>query len=358
MTVIGIGGCAALIITAFGLRDSIFDIMDKQFDEIYGYTAQVGLVDKVTPGELREVSQALEESELVGGYLTCRAETVTAQTASYTMDCHLQVVSSQEALAPFVHLRHRLDDEAVVLPDDGVVLTEKLATMLGVQVGDTFTLDGDKRVEVRVADITEHYIQHYIYMTDAYYQTLFGTEAQRNLILADYPVDDPQTENLERDLVALDGVTSLSRIEDTRKTYTSSLESVDYAVILIIVCAAALAFVVLYNLTNINITERMRELATLKVLGFYDGELSAYIYRENVILTVFGVLMGMVMGKLLHRWLILTVEIDLLMFGRQLAWTSYAYAVVLTVIFSLLVNLAAHKKLKKLDMVESLKTVE
>ena len=147
-------------------------------------------------------------------------------------------------------------------------------------------------------------------------------------------------------------------MEDTREIYGSSLESVDYAVILIIVCAAALAFVVLYNLTNINITERMRELATLKVLGFYDGELSAYIYRENVILTVFGVAMGMVMGKLLHQWLILTVEIDMLMFGRQLSLISYAYAVVLTVLFSLLVNLAAHQKLKKLDMVESLKTVE
>lgn len=132
----------------------------------------------------------------------------------------------------------------------------------------------------------------------------------------------------------------------------------DYAVALIIVCAAALAFVVLYNLTNINITERMRELATLKVLGFYDGELSAYIYRENVILTVFGVAMGMVMGKFLHQWLILTVEIDLLMFGRTVAPTSYLWAVLLTTVFSLVVNLAAHRKLKKLDMVESLKTVE
>ena len=141
-------------------------------------------------------------------------------------------------------------------------------------------------------------------------------------------------------------------------TLSQALTAGDYAVVLIIVCAAALAFVVLYNLTNINITERMRELATLKVLGFYDRELSAYIYRENVILTVFGVAAGMGMGKLLHQWLILTVEIDLLMFGRELALTSYAYAVVLTTVFSLLVNLAAHRKLKKLDMVESLKTVE
>ena len=358
MTVIGIGGCAALIVTAFGLRGSIFDIMDKQFEEIYGYTAQIGLVDKVTPGELREVTQALDEDPLAEGWLVCCSASMTAETDAYTVDCTVQVFPDQASMVPFIHLRHRTDDEPVTLSDDGVVLTEKLASLLDVQPGDTITLDGDSRVEVRVADVTEHYIQHYVYMTDAYYETVFGTEPRQNLVLADYPVEDPAAEDLERELVGLDGVTSLTRMEDTREIYGSSLESVDYAVILIIVCAAALAFVVLYNLTNINITERMRELATLKVLGFYDGELSAYIYRENVILTVFGVAMGMVMGKLLHQWLILTVEIDMLMFGRQLSLSSYAYAVVLTVLFSLLVNLAAHRKLKKLDMVESLKTVE
>ena len=358
MTVIGIGGCAALIVTTFGLRGSIFDIMDKQFEEIYGYTAQIGLVDKVTPGELREVTQALDEDPLAEGWLVCCSASMTAETDAYTVDCTVQVFPDQASMASFIHLRHRTDDEPVTLSDDGVVLTEKLASLLDVQPGDTITLDGDSRVEVRVADVTEHYIQHYVYMTDAYYETVFGTEPRQNLVLADYPVEDPAAEDLERELVGLDGVTSLTRMEDTREIYGSSLESVDYAVILIIVCAAALAFVVLYNLTNINITERMRELATLKVLGFYDGELSAYIYRENVILTVFGVAMGMVMGKLLHQWLILTVEIDMLMFGRQLSLSSYAYAVVLTVLFSLLVNLAAHRKLKKLDMVESLKTVE
>ena len=358
MTVIGIGGCAALIVTAFGLRGSIFDIMDKQFEEIYGYTAQIGLVDKVTPGELREVTQALDEDPLAEGWLVCCSASMTAETDAYTVDCTVQVFPDQASMVPFIHLRHRTDDEPVTLSDDGVVLTEKLASLLDVQPGDTITLDGDSRVEVRVADVTEHYIQHYVYMTDAYYETVFGTEPRQNLVLADYPVEDPAAEDLERELVGLDGVTSLTRMEDTREIYGSSLESVDYAVILIIVCAAALAFVVLYNLTNINITERMRELVTLKVLGFYDGELSAYIYRENVILTVFGVAMGMVMGKLLHQWLILTVEIDMLMFGRQLSLSSYAYAVVLTVLFSLLVNLAAHRKLKKLDMVESLKTVE
>ena len=358
MTVMGIGGCAALIVTAFGLRGSIFDIMDKQFDEIYGHTAQIGMVNAVTPTELREITDTLDGNALVDGWLLCRSETLSAQTEEYTVDATLMVAADQQALEPLIHLRHRTEDTPVTLPDDGVVLTEKLASLLGVGPGDSITLDGDERVEVVVADITEHYIQHYIYMTDAYYESVFGQVPEQNLILADYPTDDPDAESLERELVGLDGVSSLTRVEDTRNTYGSSLASVDYAVVLIIVCAAALAFVVLYNLTNINITERMRELATLKVLGFYDRELSAYIYRENVILTVFGVGIGMLMGKLLHQWLILTVEIDMLMFGRTLSLPSYLYAVVLTILFSLIVNLAAHRKLKHIDMVESLKTVE
>ena len=359
MTVIGIGGCAALIVTAFGLRGSITDVMDKQFDEIYRYTAQVGLVEDVTPGELREVEAALDGSDLVEGWGLCRAETVTAQSGDYSVDCTLQTAGSQEELERFVDLRHRTSEDPVALPDDGAVLTEKLAALLGVGPGDTFTLEGDERVTVRVADVTEHYIQHWVYVSDAYYETLYGAPPEDNLILVDCPFGETaESTALETELVSLDGVTSLSLISDIRNTFTSSLESVDYAVVLIIVCAAALAFVVLFNLTNINITERMRELATLKVLGFYDGELSAYVYRENVILTVFGVALGMVLGKLLHQWLVLTVEIDLLMFGRELALPSYLWAAGLTVVFSLLVNLTAHWKLKKLDMVQSLKSVE
>ena len=358
MTVIGIGGCAALIVTAFGLRDSIFAVMDKQYDEIYRYSAQLGLVEHITPGEWAEVEKALDGSDLVEDWTQEHTETITAESAAYTADATLDVVENSGVLERFVNLRHRTDDQTVTLPDDGVVITEKLSLLLGVKAGDTITLDGDSRVEVRVADITEHYIQHNVYMSATYYEQVFGQAPQENAVLVRYDTQADGAQELEQELVSLDGISSLTRIEDTRQTFGTSLESVDYAVALIIVCAAALAFVVLYNLTNINITERMRELVTLKVLGFYDGELSAYIYRENVILTVFGVAMGMVMGKLLHQWLILTVEIDLLMFGRTVAPTSYLWAVLLTTVFSLVVNLAAHRKLKKLDMVESLKTVE
>lgn len=358
MTVAGIGGCAALIVTAFGVRGSIMGVMEEQFDVLYHYSAQVGLVDEITPLELEEVEDTLSESGLVDDSLACRVETVTAQSESYTLDCYLQTTPSQEELSRFVELRHRTDDVPVTLPDDGAVITEKMASLLGVEVGDTITLDGESRVTITVADITEHYVQHYIYVSDAYYETLFGEAPTANTVLVDFPVEESGAGELESQLVSLDGVSSLTLLSDTADTFSSSMESVDYAVILIIFCAAVLAFVVLMNLTNINITERLRELATLKVLGFYNREVSAYIYRENAILTVFGVLAGMVLGKFLHQWLILTVEVDMVMFDRVLDLSSYLWAAVLTVVFSLAVNLTARRKLRDLDMVEALKSVE
>lgn len=359
MTVVGIGGCAALIVTAFGLRDSLLSITEKQYHELYTYTDQIGLVEKVTDGELREVEELLNSNDLVAAWSSCRSEQATAETDAYSVDVKLDVLKDHETLSRYVNLRHRTNNKPVTLPDDGALITEKAAILLDVKPGDTFTLDnGDRRVEIKVADVIENYIQHFVYISDAYYETLFGEAPAPNMVFIDCPGDEANAQKLATDLMALDGVTSLSRMSDTRKVFGSSLASVDYAVLLIIVCAAALAFVVLYNLTNINITERMRELATLKVLGFYDGELSAYVYRENVILTVFGVALGMLLGKLLHYWLILTVEIDMFMFGRTLQLASYGWAIVLTILFSLLVNLAAHWKLKKLDMVESLKSVE
>ena len=358
MTVAGIGGCAALIVTAFGVRGSIMGVMEEQFDVLYHYSAQVGLVDEITPLELEEVEDTLSESGLVDDSLACRVETVTAQSESYTLDCYLQTTPSQEELSRFVELRHRTDDVPVTLPDDGAVITEKMASLLGVEVGDTITLDGESRVTITVADITEHYVQHYIYVSDTYYETLFGEAPTANTVLVDFPVEESGAGELESQLVSLDGVSSLTLLSDTADTFSSSMESVDYAVILIIFCAAALAFVVLMNLTNINITERLRELATLKVLGFYNREVSAYIYRENAILTVFGVLAGMVLGKFLHQWLILTVEVDMVMFDRVLDLSSYLWAAVLTVVFSLAVNHTARRKLRDLDMVEALKSVE
>ena len=197
-------------------------------------------------------------------------------------------------------------------------------------------------------------------MTDACYQRLFGQPPQASTILVAYTdaVDQAQSDQVSADLMAMDAVTSYSYIATIRDSFTDSMNAINYAVVIIILAAAALAFVVLYNLTNINITERMRELATLKVLGFYDREITAYVYRENIFLTAFGIILGLVLGRFLHAWMVVTVEVDIVMFGRTAPPYAYVLAAVLTAVFSVVVNIAAHFRLKKVDMVESLKTVE
>ena len=363
MTVIGIGGCTALIITGFGIRNSLYDVFDKQYDEITPYSAQVSLMDNITEDELTEIAAVLDDSELVSEWMPVSNQPVTAESGSRSMDSnvYLFTVADQERFSDFVHLRHRQDNAEVSLSQDGAVITEKLADMLDVGVGDTITLvDGDnRRAEVTITDLTENYVFHYLYITEECYESLFGQASEINSLMVTYTDDtEENSDAVAEQLIPLSGVSSVSRIENTKNTFIEGMKGVDYAVVVITVSAAALAFVVLFNLTNINITERMRELATLKVLGFYTGELNAYIYRENIFLTIFGILLGLVLGKFLHQWLIITVEIDMVMFGRDAGVMSYVYAAVLTALFSFLVNVISRKKLKKIDMVESLKTVD
>lgn len=361
MTVIGIGGCTALIVTGFGLHESIFSILNEQFDHVFLYDATLGLDKHAGADKLAQVEDYLEQSPWVEDYLLTCSATLEASSSGPAQNVYLFAVDDQERFNQFIQLGHRLDDAAVTLPDDGVVITEKLSELLEVSVGDTITLDDDgKRVEARVADIAENYVSHYVYMSDGCYRAMFGQEPEQNEMLLRYAGGTGETESdtVSADLMTLDGVDSYSYIATLRDNFTDSMEAIDYAVVIIITAAAALAFVVLYNLTNINITERVRELATLKVLGFFDREVTAYVYRENLFLTLFGIVLGLVMGRFLHAWMVLTVEVELVMFGRTAPPYAYWLAAALTVVFSIAVNIAAHFKLKKVDMVESLKTVE
>ncbi len=357
MTVIGIGGCTALIVTGFGLHESIFAILNKQFDEISLYDATAGLDGDAAPEELAAVTDYLDGSGMVEWWHLTSQTAAEASAGGMAYDVGLYAIDDFEGFTQFMNLRHRKDGGAVTPPGDGVILTEKLSELLGVEVGDTVTIDKDGRVEVRVDDIVEHYVQHNVYLSAACYERLFGEAPAQNLLLLEYG-EGAESDQVSAELMAMDAVTSHSYIAAIRDSFTNSMEAIDYAVVIIILSAAALAFVVLYNLTNINITERVRELATLKVLGFFDKEITAYVYRENVFLTLFGIVLGLVMGRLLHAWLVLTVEVDLVMFGRTAPAYAYVLAAVLTAVFSVMVNVAAHFKLKKVDMVESLKTVE
>ena len=361
MTVAGIGGCTALIVTGFGLHESIFDILDKQFDEIFRYDATTSLAQTDQEGQVEQVLDYLDQAPEVAGWLLCHESTVELSAGGQAQSGYLLAVEDPAGMEPFIQLRHRLDDEPVRLGEEGVILTEKLAELLEVSPGETVTLerDGD-RAQAVVTDVVENYVYHYAYLTAASYEALFGQAPEENTVLVAYEegVDQAASDGVSAHLMAMEGVTAYSYIATIRDSFTNSMNAINYAVVIIILAAAALAFVVLYNLTNINITERTRELATLKVLGFYDRETTAYVYRENLFLTLFGIALGLGLGRVLHAWMVVTVEIDLVMFGRTAPLYAYVLAGLLTVVFSAAVNVAAHFRLKRVDMVESLKTVE
>ena len=358
MTVIGIGGCTALIIAGFGLRSSLLFTMSRQYDELFHYSGQVTLSDNVLDDERQAVEDFLAGDERIVNYVPCAASSATVTTSGYSTTAYVEVMEADE-IGKVVDLFDYKGGEPITMGDEGVYIDQKLSELLGVSVGDTFFLDGDERGDVTVAGIYEHYTGHFVYMTPGYYESALGADGEPNAYLLNFTSDDTDTCNaIFEKLLSLSGVATTSRMRDTQDTYMHSMERVDFVVVIIILAAAALAMVVLFNLSNINITERQRELATIKLLGFYDGEVSAYVYRENIVLTVFGILMGCFMGHWLHIYLVRSTEIDLMMFGRQTEWTAYVYAAILTMLFSVAVNILAHFRMKKIDMVESLKSAE
>ena len=358
MTVIGIGGCTALIIAGFGMRSSLLFTMSRQYDDLFHYSAQVTLSSNVLPEERQAVEDFLAGDSRVVNDVPCTASSATVITSSYSTTAYVEVMEADE-IGKVIDLLDYKTGEPITMEDTGVYIDQKLSELLKVSVGDTFFLDGDARGDVTVAGIYEHYTGHFIYMTPSYYEQTLHADSEPNAYLMNFTSDDTDTCNaIFEKLLSMNGVATTSRMRDTQDTYMHSMERVDFVVVIIILAAAALAMVVLFNLSNINITERQRELATIKLLGFYDGEVSAYVYRENIVLTVFGILMGCFMGHWLHIYLVRSTEIDLMMFGRQTEWTAYVYAAILTMLFSVLVNVLAHFKMKKIDMVESLKSAE
>ena len=358
MTVIGIGGCTALIIAGFGMRSSLLFTMSRQYDDLFHYSAQVTLSSNVLPEERQAVEDFLAGDSRVVNDVPCTASSATVITSSYSTTAYVEVMEAGE-IGKVIDLLDCKTGEPITMEDTGVYIDQKLSELLKVSVGDTFFLDGDARGDVTVAGIYEHYTGHFIYMTPSYYEQTLHADSEPNAYLMNFTSDDTDTCNaIFEKLLSMNGVVTTSRMRDTQDTYMHSMERVDFVVVIIILAAAALAMVVLFNLSNINITERQRELATIKLLGFYDKEVSAYVYRENIVLTVFGILMGCFMGHWLHIYLVRSTEIDLMMFGRQTAPSAYVYAAILTMLFSVLVNVLAHFKMKKIDMVESLKSAE
>lgn len=361
MTIFGIGGCMALMLVGFGLKDSIFAIVDIQYGEIQLYDGNIILSDDATEEEKGSIISTLEKDSKMAGSTEGILSQITVGNGEEWHDVYLDVPKNVEEFSEFVVLQDRVTNEKYELDDSGAVLTEKMATELDVEPGDTITIRDEDRgdLEVEISAVCENYMSHYLYMTPAYYEKVYGEQPDYNSIF--YKTADRITEEAERigeEALTLPGALSVSYTTDLREQVDNMLGALDEVIVVLIISAGMLAFVVLYNLNNINITERQRELATLKVLGFYNGEVAMYVYRENIVLTVLGAVFGIVLGKFLHGFIIVTVEIESVMFGRNIDLSSFIYGFLLTILFSLLVNGAMYFKLKKINMVESLKSVE
>lgn len=361
MTIFGIGGCMGLMLVGFGLKDSISSIVPLQYEDIQLYDGNVILQSDVTMQEKQEVYEALEKNSQVVATAEDLLQKITIEHDGVSKEVYLNVPENVEKFSDFVVLQDRTTKEKYQLTDKGAVLTEKMAKELGVSAGDTVTIkeENEKERTVKISQICENYMSHYLYMTPAVYKAAYGKEPEYNSIY--YRTEGRTTKEAEsvgEAALKLDGALSVSYTTELRQQVDDMLQSLDIVIVVLIISAGMLAFVVLYNLNNINITERKREMATLKVLGFYDKEVTEYVYRENILLTLIGSVFGMLLGKILHRFIIVTVEIDSVMFGRNINTISFVYAFLLTVVFSLFVNWVMYFKLKKINMVESLKSVE
>ncbi len=361
MTVIGIAGCSALLLVGFALKDSIGTIGIKQFGEIYKYQITININDNLSKDENVNISNTISKIPDYNSKLNLLSKSINIRLGSKESNCNIIVPEDINAINSFIALRDRVSQRKYELTDAGVILTEKLSNKIGAKIGDEIYIKNGESEEykVKLIGITENYLLHYIYMSPSLYEKLYNIKPEYNQI-------DVKLTNLENDkkysisknILSSKGVASVSFSDDMLEKFSETIDSVNSVVLILIVSAALLSFIVLYTLTNINISERMREIATIKVLGFYEKEVSNYVYRENLILTLIGSLFGLLLGFYLAKFVIITSEVEILMFGRDIYLISYIISVILTLIFSWCVNIVLLKKIKNINMVEALKTVE
>lgn len=360
MTIFGISGSMALMLVGFGIKDSISDIVVKQYEELQHYDGTIITDEDVTEADYEKLKKYLAGNKKLQQFTNIQLTKITAPRGKSNISVYLYVPENLETFRKDVTLRNRITKEQYQLSDEGAVISEKTARLLNLKVGDEITLErNNEEFRAKVAVITENYMGHYIYMTPKVYEQTFGEKPDyQDVVFSLKEEYKDQAEEIGKEIIEQPAALSISYTSSMAAQVERMLSTLGIVIVVLIVSAGMLAFVVLYNLNNINITERQRELATLKVLGFYDKEVSQYVLRENILLTIAGIIFGSGFGILLHRYIIVTVEVDAVMFGRDIRPLSFLYCAVITCIFSAVVNLFMHRKLKKIDMVESLKSVE
>ncbi len=365
MTVAGISGCTALMLAGFGIRNSVFDIRDRQFDELWLMDG-VAILSGQGVDEGDEAFEELSASPELTHLLPTRYETYTIEPKerSEGRNTAISMICAEDdrRFQDMFKLRVSRRGPYLDLPDEGVILSIKIAKEMGYEIGDTVVLQDTegRRLRAPLVAVTENYVNHSMFISPAAYQKMTKKPPTFNAFFYTYAKGMSREEQVEVETRFMESpwIVSVQPIVKTLETITSMMSSMGAVVAVLVLTAALLAFIVLYNLTNINVTERVREIATFRVLGFYDKEVAQYIFRENLILTIMGAAAGIPLGVLLHRFIIETMEVDTLMFGREIHWWGYVVSVVLTILFAYIVNFSMLKKIRSINMVEALKGVE
>lgn len=361
MTIIGIMGCTALIVTGFGIRDSIRAIMPDQYEKVFNYDLQINLKADLDKKQKQDFINSLTNDDKIEKLSETYMSSISAINENVEENVQIIVPNNNTDFNTLINLTDVKSKNNLSLPEDGVLLTDKAAQLLGVEAGDTITLkDTDENeTNVKVTNVVENYVYHYIYMSKSMYENLYGKSFDSNVILTkDFNLDNETEDNFVKDLMNMPEVASVTRISTAMNMMNDTMKSLNYVVVILIVSAGLLAFVVLYNLSNVNISERIRELATIKVLGFYDKEVYLYITRETIILTAIGLVLGLVAGYFLDFFILETCEINMLRFRKFVAPLSFVFAALITILFTIIVNIVTYFALKKINMIESLKSVE
>lgn len=363
MTIIGVAGSTALIIAGFGLRDAISMMIPIQYGEIFKYDVQISLKDNLTKKQIEEIDSTILEKQEVENSMALLMQSIEIVKNDNQQSIQLIVPQKTENIEEFISLRDRKKPKDTYnLNENGVILTEKLAKMLDIKLGDTITIkDVDKiENEVKVEAITENYLMHYIYMSPDLYNHLYEKEIKPNTIFSTTKELTKEEQNLLGKQILEEGecIAGITFTSFTTDIFKEVMDNLSLVVWILIIAAGLLAFVVLYNLSNANISERIRELATIKVLGFHDKEVFEYVRKEITILTIIGMAFGILGGIFLTTFIIKTCELDMLMFNPKIKLVSYIYSLAITAVFACIVNLGTYFALKKINMIEALKSVE
>lgn len=361
MTVIGICGSTALILASFGIKDSVMKVADNQYNKIDKYDMVISINNNASNSDKKVLEEKILDENEIKKITYVYKSNVLLKNNKKSENSNIIVPENKEKINDYITLRQRKTKKDIKMDDDGIIISEKLAKLLKLKKNSyvKLTLPNNKKVNVKVSNITENYIEHYVYISPKLYKKLSGENANYSTIIAiTKNLSNKKEKALESNISDINNVTSTLLSSDTKNNYKDMMNTLNYVILILIVCAATLAFVVLYNLASVNISERRRELATIKVLGFYDEEVTKYIYKEMFILTIIGSLIGLILGSFLTLYVIKICETNLFMFTFNINFISYLLSFIITLLFLFIVNLFMHFELKKLDMVEALKSYE